>query len=218
MTSPDSSRSLYSSTSLLSLKSVASGTAVRQRSAAYKAQRKTHPRKSVVVTEKFAQQRVSSKCFAHRILWNEPWHEQGSSSRRSSISSRTSSLSSLSSSGYRRRSLSSNGGFVSGNEGPSASSKHGDTLGSSRKFSSMTKRRSGSNVKDGNRKINRSNSDLSLSSLRSSASSSSKLGIFSGRGNSRSNNNASLSSGGLGYETIPRRPGSPFISAASRRL
>lgn len=213
MTSPDSSRSLYSSTSLLSLKSVASGTAVRQRSAAYKAQRKNSSSQVPSLSRKSSHNNASQANVSRTGSYGmSRGMSRGSSSRRSSISSRTSSLSSLSSSGYRRRSLSSNGGFVSGNEGPSASSKHGDTLGSSRKFSSMTKRRSGSNVKDGNRKINRSNSDLSLSSLRSSASSSSKLGIFSGRGNSRSNNNASLSSGGLGYETIPRRPGSPFIS------
>lgn len=222
MASPDSVRSLNSSRSIRSLRSTGSSN-IRRKSSAQRLSRNQPSSRASSLSRNMSQNSKSKGRVSRTGSYNM---SRGQSSRRSSISSRASSISSISSSGYRRRSLSANGGFVSSsNEGPSSSSSKGiNRLSSSQKSTSLKKRRPSAHGHFGAssrlNSLNKSNSDLHLMSSLSASSNprqfavaqspSSKHSFFSNKGGTKPN--SPLSSSPFSLENAPQRPGSPFVS------
>lgn len=203
MRSPDSVRSLYSSGSLLSLKS-ATSTISRRNSYAQRTSRGSFNR-AQSLSRKDSQNSVSTKGSVSRAEFHSmarrPSREFYKMSRRP-FYARDSSLSPHKHG--RSKSLNPNLCENLGKEPLAYSS-----------FSKQKPRGSGKNYHFDS--MNASNSDLSITSSRSSGSKTHKtpsrsLGNKSHKTSRSTGTKPSIASGGLGFETVPQRPGSPFIS------
>lgn len=195
MASSDSLRSVYSTGSLRSLRSTGSGT-LRNKSSSgrrsYSGTNSSSRASSLSRTDSRKKSRASgshSRKGGHNMMRGM---SRGSSRRRSSLSlSRASSLSSTSSTRKRRQSLSSiDSRTFENSSGPSTVKNH-------------RKSTSSSSGKGRPNNAFYSSSSLSYASDSSRNNSSTRLNLLAKN---------SSSSGGLGLDTVPRRPGSPFVA------